>query len=355
MSKVPSGNELISSTKGEKAFQQLQLCVAFEDKECNDGRYTECITELKDYRLRVHSPVIGYLKVDDSKVRVVKTFAEASVFVVDQWGRNPEALRFVHFDSHDEQQCLTPKEPGQLITVDAACDDEGFEFVAPFDYDDGDDYGGEDGGDNGSDNGGDDGEDECKAGHFHVSRCWFTSHIIFSNSFFLSFIFGRTRKVFGNACVPETTIREYHPFLLKSSNLETLVSKQLAGNYLVGGIPGNKNFQELELCIVSSDYGCNAKIKSNCIYRDIEYRFRVNSPVQGYLRIVNNQVEIVEDFKDASGLTLYREPGWGLRVAHWTRYGERMVFAARYKGGPILMEETVANAERQWFELLERS
>ncbi|KAF9283861.1 hypothetical protein BGZ74_001837, partial [Mortierella antarctica] len=93
-------------------------------------------------------------------------------------------------------------------------------------------------------------------------------------------------------CVPEISIHEYHPFLLKSSNLETLVSKPPTESYLVGGVPGNKDFQELELCIVSSDYECNAEIKSNCIYRDVDYRFRVSSPAQGYLRVVGNQVEI---------------------------------------------------------------
>ncbi|KAF9316937.1 hypothetical protein BG003_001375 [Podila horticola] len=153
-------------------------------------------------------------------------------------------------------------------------------------------------------------------------------------------------------CVPETSIHEYHPFLLKSSNLKTVVSKQLTDNYLVGGIPENKNFQELELCIVSSDYGCSAEIKSNCIYKDIDYRFRVNAPVQGYLRVVGNQVEIVKDYKKASVLNLYKEPGWGLRIVHWA-HGERQVFSARYKGGPILLEDQVSNAARQWFELIE--
>ncbi|KAG0014930.1 hypothetical protein BGZ82_001590 [Podila clonocystis] len=157
-----------------------------------------------------------------------------------------------------------------------------------------------------------------------------------------------------NNCVPETSIHEYHPFVLKSSNLETLVSKLLTGSYLVGGIPGNKNFQELELCIVSSDYGCNAEIKSNCINRNVDYRFRVHSPVQGYLRVVGNQVEVVEDFKRASSLNLYKEVGRALRIEHWA-HGKREVLSARYQGGPILLEEPVVNAARQWFELIERN
>jgi len=164
----------------------------------------------------------------------------------------------------------------------------------------------------------------------------------------------KTNTAFGgNACVPETTIREYHPFLLKSSNLDTYVSKMRIDNILVGGIQGNKNFQELELCIVSSEYGCNAEIKSNCIYQNVEYKFRVNSPVQGYLRIVDNQIDIIEDFEIASNLNLYKEAGWGLRISHVRKDGSRVVFSATEQGEPIELEEPASNVERQWFQIIE--
>ncbi|KAF9283184.1 hypothetical protein BGZ74_001975, partial [Mortierella antarctica] len=136
-----------------------------------------------------------------------------------------------------------------------------------------------------------------------------------------------------NWCVPETSIREYHPFLLKSSNLETYVSKMRVDNIIVGGMPRNKNFQELELCVVSSEY--------------------VHSPVRGYLRVVGNEVDIVKDFKDASNLNLYKEVGWGLRIAHLKKDGSRVVFSATKEGEPIELEEVVSNAERQWFQLIE--
>ncbi|KAG0093044.1 hypothetical protein BGZ93_006147 [Podila epicladia] len=156
-----------------------------------------------------------------------------------------------------------------------------------------------------------------------------------------------------NRCVPQTSIREYHPFLLKSSKLETYVSKMRVDNIIVGGMLGNKNFQELELCIVSSEYGCNSEIRSNCIYQHVDYRFRVNSPLQGYLRVVGNEVDIVKDFKDASNMSLYKEAGWGLRIAHLKKDGSRIVFSATEEGEPIELEEVVSNAERQWFQLIE--
>ncbi|KAF9316004.1 hypothetical protein BG003_002416 [Podila horticola] len=120
---------------------------------------------------------------------------------------------------------------------------------------------------------------------------------------------------------------------------------------IIGGILGNKNSQELELCIVSSEYGCNAEIRSSCIYQNIDYRFLVNSPVHGYLRIVENQVEIVKDFKGASSLNLYKEAGWGLRIAHLKKDGSRIVFLASEEGEPFELEEVESIAKR--FQLIE--
>jgi len=111
------------------------------------------------------------------------------------------------------------------------------------------------------------------------------------------------------------TLKEYNPFNLKSYNLKSLVSKEIDDSVIVGGVDGDKDFQQLELCIVSSEYGCNTTIPSGCIYENVEYKFKVNSPVQGYLRVVDNKVDIVDNFQEASGLNLYRgEPNWYLRV-----------------------------------------
>ncbi|KAG0324182.1 hypothetical protein BG004_003524 [Podila humilis] len=157
-----------------------------------------------------------------------------------------------------------------------------------------------------------------------------------------------------NQCVPEVSVKEYRPFLLKSSNLNTLVSKPVNNDLIVGGPKSaDKNYKQLELCVVSSDYGCSTGIKSNCIYQDIPYRIRVNSPVEGYLRITGqNTVEIVHSFAEASRLNLYKEAGWGLRIAHLKDDGSRIVFSATKEGYPIVLEEAVTNAARQWFTLI---
>ncbi|KAF9195671.1 hypothetical protein BGZ50_003841 [Haplosporangium sp. Z 11] len=156
-----------------------------------------------------------------------------------------------------------------------------------------------------------------------------------------------------NECIPETTIKEYHPFNLKSWKLNSLVSKEINDNVIVGGVNGDQNLQQLEMCIVSSDYGCNANIPSNCIYENVEYRIRVQEPVQGYLRIAGELIEIVEDFHDASGLNLYKEAGWGLRIARLNYDGSRSVFATNGGGNPLNMEPPRMNDSRQWFQIIE--
>ncbi|KAF9380513.1 hypothetical protein CPB97_008289 [Podila verticillata] len=157
-----------------------------------------------------------------------------------------------------------------------------------------------------------------------------------------------------NQCVPEVDIREYHPFQLKSWNLDSFLSKHLKSNLLVGGFKyGNKNFEQLEFCIVSSDYGCSTTIESQCIYQNVEYRFRVNGPVQGYLRIEDEQLRIVPDFESASSLNLYKEAGWGLRIAHLNTDGSRSVFETTSPGRAVLLTEFEKDNSRQWFQIIE--
>jgi len=155
-------------------------------------------------------------------------------------------------------------------------------------------------------------------------------------------------------CVPGTTLKEYHPFYLESVDLESLVSKKTDSQVLVGGIRGNKNFERLELCIVSSTYECDPYIPSKCILDDKEYRFRVNGPLRGYLKVGEDDIEIVDNFDDASGLSLRREErGRGFRVVHTEEDGLHVVFTTHGGGHRITVEEPFKNDPRQWFEILE--
>jgi len=172
---------------------------------------------------------------------------------------------------------------------------------------------------------------------------------------FFLFRFGAHLLVFDDdECVPEISLREYQPFLLKSSLLNTIVSKEFDTNLVVGGINGDKDLKQLELCLASTERECSSMVHSDCIYQNQEYRFRVNAPVRGYLRLVNGEVEIVEDFNDASGLSLFKEAGWPLRISgRREKDGKRVVLAASERGGPITVERPKTDAIRQWFEIIE--
>ncbi|KAG0331389.1 hypothetical protein BG000_010962 [Podila horticola] len=160
----------------------------------------------------------------------------------------------------------------------------------------------------------------------------------------------------GNKCLPSGTVKEYQTFELSSWNLNSIVSKEIDDNIVVGGIRGNKMFQELELCVVSTDGECNPPYPTNCIYENVDYRFRVNSPIQGYLRVVGNEVVIVPDFFQASPLTLQMISATAaLRVGYKDIHGKTQVFSAPRAAYPIVVEEAVSNKVSQWMELKKTS
>ncbi|KAK3838950.1 MAG: hypothetical protein J3R72DRAFT_492830 [Linnemannia gamsii] len=126
--------------------------------------------------------------------------------------------------------------------------------------------------------------------------------------------------------------------------LNSIVSKEQDGDIVVGGIPGNKMFQELELCVVSTDAECNPPYPTNCIYENVDYRFRVNGPVKGYLRVVDNE---------ASGLNLQQiATVAALRIGYKDHSGVIQVFSIPRAGDPIVVEEAIANKVSQWIQLL---
>ncbi|KAG0365421.1 hypothetical protein BGX24_004159 [Mortierella sp. AD032] len=150
-----------------------------------------------------------------------------------------------------------------------------------------------------------------------------------------------------NECLPGG-LKEYQTFQIKSYNLNSLMSKESDTNVVVAGVPGNKMFQDLELCIVSSEAECNPPFPTHCVYDNVEYRIRVNGPVQGYFRVVGNGVVIVPDFLDASGLNLQQiATVAALRVGY--KYdGKTHVFSTPRAGYPIVIEEPVSNKISQW-------
>lgn len=325
---------VVGGDKGNKMFNELEFCIVGSEGECDPDYKTNCIYQNVQYRFRVFGPVKGYLRVDGDIILVVPNFWDASPMTL--FKEAGSGLRIEYQMPDHTRFVLTTRAPGEPLTLEPPQKNSGRQW---FDLKRTQRIN----------------EIECKCvGTFSYMYMYLPTPVHSDLLNILSLLL--TTIAFNpNQCVPETTIREYHPFLLKSSNLDTYVSKEREEDTLVGGVANNKNFQQLRLCIVSSDYGCSTEIQSACIYQNVDYRFRVDGPVKGYLHIEGNQIRIVDDFQEASRLNLYKEAGWGLRIAHIRHDGSRIVFSAKKQGQPITLEEPVTNAARQWFQIVEEN
>ncbi|KAF9359500.1 hypothetical protein BGX34_008324 [Mortierella sp. NVP85] len=298
VSKAVDKNLVVGGVKDDKNknFAQLELCIASTDYGCDKYIPSKCIYENVEYRFRVNKPEPGYFKITEEGIEIVENFADASglnLYKEEGWG-----LRIAHVQPDGKRLVFATNGSGKPLSLEEPEKNEArqwFEIIEP----------------------------DFKAEELE-------------------------------RCVPGTTLKEYHPFYLESVDLESLVSKKTDSQVLVGGIRGNKNFERLELCIVSSTYECDPYIPSKCILHGKEYRFRVNGPLRGYLKIGEDDIEIVDSFDDASGLSLHREGrGHGFRVAHTKEDGSHVVFTTHGGGRRITAEEPFKNDPRQWFKILE--
>ncbi|KAF9382608.1 hypothetical protein CPB97_007044 [Podila verticillata] len=143
-------------------------------------------------------------------------------------------------------------------------------------------------------------------------------------------------------CLPDTQIKEYHPFQLFSHDLDTYVSKRIGANLLMGGVNGDKTFQQLQLCVVSLDD------------ESARPQFRpLLQPSQGYLRTNGGRVDIVKHGVDASYFRLSRDDDdWGLRIAPVREYeGQDSVLATTKAGNPISLTRRKKSDVSQFFDL----
>ncbi|KAG0098914.1 hypothetical protein BGZ93_009887 [Podila epicladia] len=113
------------------------------------------------------------------------------------------------------------------------------------------------------------------------------------------------------------TLTEHHFFHLNSCNLKSLVSKEMDSDTIVGGDCNNKDIEVLEICIISSTYGCSSEIVSNCIYENVP-----EWP---------SQCKTIS----ASTATSNKVP---------------QVFSSAKKGEPVVLEEVISNKYSQWME-----
>ncbi|KAF9979263.1 hypothetical protein BGZ73_002532 [Actinomortierella ambigua] len=161
-----------------------------------------------------------------------------------------------------------------------------------------------------------------------------------------------------NKCIPELNIKEYESFNLRSSNLNTYLSTQphAMPKLLIAGTSTSVDANTLEMCVASTNGKCNPSYPTNCIYDNVDYYFRVEKPLVGYLRLeshpqIGQKITITQDYRQATLLNFYKEAGWGLRIAKRMSNGDRLVFETAAKGQPLVLNKPVKDNSRQWFNV----
>ncbi|KAG0328291.1 hypothetical protein BG004_002570, partial [Podila humilis] len=275
-------NLLFSGGYGDKNFKPLRFCVVTNDVSiCNEPGPSSCIKKGVEYRIRVEGGLKGYVKEYQGNFMTTSDFHDAVPLVIEGNGESNIQVLFAIDLPPFAWTIPESRAPVTLEMFSLGARNQVFR-VLPIYRD--------------------------------------MQHEKFSGD---------------NQCIPEVNVREYESFQLRSTALRTLVSQLSEIMALFGGDDGDKSVQPLEFCIVSTDGPCNPPFPANCIYQNVEYRIKVNGPVQGYLRVANGIVYIVPDFEEASGLNLYREEAWGLRIAHIDCSGKRFVFETLGKRRPI--------------------
>ncbi|KAF9325211.1 hypothetical protein BG006_011281 [Podila minutissima] len=302
VSKKFGSTRLVGGVNGDKNMQKLEFCIVSSDHHCDPIFPTNCVLENVDYRFRVKGNDKGYLQIDGHYVRIVRNFEDASPLSLS----NDDLLgvRIAYqYEGGDKNVLSTSKsaEYGKPIVLE----------------------------------------------YPQKNRIRQRFEIIESRK--------AVKKIVGdNECIPETNIKEYHPFKLLSANLDTYLSMKPGSKMVYGGAVHDPALQALDFCIVSTDMECTTAIPTNCIYQNVEYRFRVFGPVKGYLRVIDEElIEIVPEFNQASGLNLYKEQGWGLRVAHRKSNRDLLVITTSAPGHMVFLEEPQKNNGRQWFDLVQ--
>ncbi|KAG0010340.1 hypothetical protein BGZ81_002821, partial [Podila clonocystis] len=151
-------------------------------------------------------------------------------------------------------------------------------------------------------------------------------------------------------CLPGTSVKENQPFHLLTSSRLNYVSTFLDGDLLIEGADGNKDLQRLQFCVVLGDEECTAT-SDYCILEDTEYRVRVHGPEKGYLRAEGYHVRVVEEYEEASDISLVWDTG-GVRISTKDRIGDQVLFTATRAGLPIRLD-VPESSDRQSFALVE--
>ncbi|KAG0330278.1 hypothetical protein BG004_002135 [Podila humilis] len=296
-----------SPSDGGRDFHPLEFCIVSDgNAECNPSFATNCINKNNDkYRFRVHQPLKGYLKVRGPLIVIVPQYEDATpmtVIAADDGGNLQNDLVRVAVGEFQHRLVLETNVPGTPLDMTVEKSGDASQI-------------------------------------FHLAK---TSNQLENVAVDLK------------ECVPGIIVKEYEIFQLFSFATLTYVSKQRDSNTVYTGIYQDANYQQLDFCVVSTDGNCNPGVPTNCIYPDVEYRIKVDSPVKGYLAVLeDSSVHIVPDYKLASGFNLFQQHDSFTGIAYHgaTSDNNGFAIAAMGKGKPVVMILIKGLEPRQWFVL----
>ncbi|KAF9584882.1 hypothetical protein BGW38_004803 [Lunasporangiospora selenospora] len=152
-------------------------------------------------------------------------------------------------------------------------------------------------------------------------------------------------------CVPGETLKEGQIFKLKSTELDTIVSK--AGDNIVGGRKGDKGLLDVELCFVASPFesSCTSEGNAECVKKDTDYYVRVNQPGDWFITVNNDKIGITDNIWTLVLFSLHKGANGGLRVSRnlWWTF---VAWTTNGAGQQITTEFIKKNDPRQYFTVV---
>ncbi|KAG0015914.1 hypothetical protein BGZ81_011481 [Podila clonocystis] len=289
ISTVKGNNILRAGVDGNKQFQKLEFTVTpFSGRATSD----DCIYEDVDYRFSVTGQISGFLHIENGFITIVPEFDEASPLYFHK--SSGQGLRIGQW-TLTGPYVVTTTELGMPLS-----------FQRP------------------------------QSGN---KRQVF--ELIPSNRV--------SEKESVSECLPDTDVSEGMPFLVKNYALNSVVSIKHGNHILVGGIDGNRNFEEVEFNVRPFNGQMNT---GHCLREDFDYRFEVRvGHIRGYLQVQHDLLVIVRDSDEASPLYFHKSSGQGLRIAEMTPRGPRVI-TNEYSGMPLVFERPESKNVGQVFELI---
>ncbi|KAG0357096.1 hypothetical protein BGX24_006285 [Mortierella sp. AD032] len=282
------GSQLVGGVEGDTSLKKLEFCAVSSDHHCDPFFSTNCILENVGYHFRLKDTSKRYLQVDGQYVRFVNTFEEASSLSLS----NDDGLgvRIAHKYEGGEKKVFAIK-----------ADEESQPIVLEYLQKKGD------------------------LQRFDIAM----SHI--------------------PKCLPDIYVKESELFLIKHQQFDSFVSLLNDSNVLCAGVKENQDLQLLKFSVAKYN---KDEVSGECIYEDVEYRFRVHGPtINGFLRVEDGFLVVVPEFKNAGALHFHKPSAQGVRISQVTTRGIRAV-VAKAPTIPLVIDHPEFKTEDQMFDLV---